>query len=198
MGKLQLLFLRLHKKNAMKKIITLITIALFFACAKEEKKDPFLITNNQIGLLTKDVQVKDLDSIFANDSLVNQEQNQFGSNNKITVYDKNGKELLLLDPVQKFDSTSTISTIQLKDNRFKTEKGLGAESTFKDISTNYKISRIENTLNNLIIFLDDINVYVAIDKSNISGEAKFNTDIPVEPSQIPDDAKIKNFWIGWE
>lgn len=183
----------------MKKLITLFTLALvIISCNKEEKKDPFLISKNQVGLLTKDIQVRDLDSIYANDSLVTQGQNQFRSSNQISVFDKKGNELLLLTPVQQFDSTSTIGTIQVKDKRFKTEKGLTAKSTFKDISTNYKISRIENTLSNVIIFLDEINAYIAIDKKNISGDAKYNTDIPVEPNQIPDDAEIKRFWIGWE
>ena len=182
----------------MKKIIALFSILTLLACSKEEKQNPFLITTQQVGLLTKNIQVKDLDSVYANDSIVSLDKNQFRTSNQITIFDKAGKELLLLDPVQVFDSTSTISTIQLKDSRFKTEKGLSTASTFKDIESNYKISRIENTLNNVIIFLDDINVYIAIDKDNISGDAKYNTNIPIEPNQIPDDAKIKNFWIGWE
>ncbi|HIB37815.1 hypothetical protein [Mesonia sp.] len=182
----------------MKKLITLFSITLLIACSQEEKKDPFLITKNDVGLLSKDIQVRELDSIFAKDSIISFDKNQIGNANQIAVYDNKGKELLLLNPVQRFDSTSTISTIQLKDKRFKTDKGLSTESTFKDITTHYKISRIENTLSNVIVFLDDINVYVAIDKKYISGDAKYNTDIPVEPNQIPDDAKIKRFWIGWE
>ena len=183
---------------AMKKLIALFSITLLIACSQEEKKDPFLITKTDVGLVSKETQVRELDSIFAKDTIISFDKNQIGTSNQITVYDHKGKELLILNPVQKFDSTSTISTIQLKDKRFKTDKGLSTESTFKDIAKNYKISRIENTLSNVVIFLDDINVYVAIDKKHISGDAKYNTDIPVEPSQIPDDAKIKRFWIGWE
>lgn len=183
----------------MKKIFTLFILAVaLISCEQEEKKDPFLIAKNQVGLLTQDVQIKDLDSLYAQDSIVKQGKNQFRSGNQISVFDKKGNELLLLTPVQKFDSTSTVATIQVKDARFKTEKGLTAKSTFKDITTNYKISRIENTLSNVIIFLDEINAYIAIDKKHISGDAKYNTDIPVEPNQIPDDAEIKRFWIGWE
>ena len=64
----------------MKKLITLFTLALvIISCNKEEKKDPFLISKNQVGLLTKDIQVRDLDSIYANDSVVTQGQNQFRS-----------------------------------------------------------------------------------------------------------------------
>ncbi|MBW2962163.1 hypothetical protein [Mesonia aestuariivivens] len=183
----------------MKKIIALFTlIAMIASCSKKEKVTPFLISKDQVGLLNKEVKVKELDSIYANDSIVKNGRNQFRGGNQISVYDKKGNQLLLLTPVQKFDSTSTVASIQIKDKRFKTEKGLTLKSTFKDISTNYKISRIENTLSNIVIFIDELNAYIAIDKKYISGDAKYNTDIPVEPNQIPDDAKIKRFWIGWE
>ena len=172
---------------------------IFTSCSTEEKTDPFAITKTNIGLLTKEVQVKQLDSIFANDSIVKKSRNQgFSAGSEIYVYDKKGNELLLLDPIQSFDSTSTIANIEIKDPRFKTLKGLNSESTFKDINENYKISRIENTLKTAVIFIDEINAYVTIDKEAISGTARYNTDVKIEPSQIPDDAKIKHFWIGWK
>lgn len=173
--------------------------SIFTSCSNEKEVNPFLISQGNVGKLNIDTQLKDLDSVFSNDSIVKKAvENGFSKSNEVTIYDKEGNELLLLDPVKEFDSTSTIGNIQIKDNRFKTGKGLGLESTFKDISTNYKISRIENTLRTAVIFLDEINTYVTIDKEYITGDARYNTDIPIEPSQIPDEAKIKHFWIGWK
>ncbi|MDR6302029.1 hypothetical protein [Mesonia maritima] len=185
----------------MKKVVlSLFSLSLLIAsCSSEEKTDPFAITNTNVGLLTKEVQVRKLDSVFVNDSIVKTSgQEGFNAGSEIYIFDKKGKEMLLLDPVQSFDSTSTIANIQVKDPRFKTAKGLNSESTFKDITQNYKISRIENTLRTAVIFIDEINAYVTIDKENISGDARYNTDVKIEPSQIPDDAKIKHFWIGWK
>ncbi|TQD34878.1 hypothetical protein [Haloflavibacter putidus] len=172
-------------------------LVVLHSCQQEEKKDPFQINKNSVGLLTSTTPIKALDSIFAKDSIVNKDKG-FSRGSDIMVYDKNGKELLLLDPVQNFDSTSTIANVRIKDERFATDKGLTINSTFKDISKHYKIARIENTLRSAVIFLDEINAYVTIDKEVISGSAKYNTDVKIEPSQIPDDAKIKQFWLGWK
>lgn len=183
------------KKNA----LLLFSVLIFFlSCQKDE--DPYLISPNSIGKLTKDVQVKDLDSVFANDSIVRQvnEGELFRRNNEIEVYDNAGKMMLLLEPVQAFDSTSTIGFVQVLDSRFRTSKGLSTESTFKDIVENYSISRIENTLSAAVIFLDDINVYVTIDKKQLPAELRYDTATRIQASQIPDDAKIKYFMVDWD
>lgn len=106
--------------------------------------------------------------------------------------------MLMLAPVQSFDSTSTIGNIRIIDKRFKTETGLGVSSTFKDILSNYDISRIENTLDAAVVFIDKINAYVTIDKKNLSEKFQNNTSTSIEISDIPETAPIKYFWIGWE
>lgn len=181
----------------MKKIILLPLIMLILACGDE--KDPYLISKDRIGILTKDIKVNQLDSLYEQDSLV-WDVNKgefFRSSNEIHVYDKSGEYLLLLEPVQAFDSTSTIGYIQVMDPRFQTEEGLNLESTFGDILENYEISRIENTLSSAVVFIDDINAYISIDKSELPSELRYNNEIKIQPSQIPNDAEFKYFMIGW-
>ena len=48
----------------------LICTLLFTSCAKDSAPNPFLIQKHHIGLLNDSTQVKQLDSIFANDSIV--------------------------------------------------------------------------------------------------------------------------------
>lgn len=179
-------------------LLLLLTSSIFISC--EQDQDPFLITPNSVGRLTKDVQIKDLDSVFAQDSIVKQLSGRelYKSNNEIEIYDTQGKKILLLEPVQAFDSTSTVGFIQVLDPRFKTDKGLNSESTFKDIIENYSISRIENTLSAAVIFIDDLNIYVTIDKKQLPAELRYDTQKRIQASQIPDDAKIKYFMIDWD
>lgn len=187
----------IHSK--MKKLLLFPLLALLFiACAKEE--DPYLIGKNRIGLLTPEVQVNQLDSIYANDSISREvNQNRFyGSSNEIRIFDEAGKQLLLLEPVQAFDSTSTIGYIQVLDPRFKTAKGLNIKSTFQEIVENYSISRIENTLSAVVIFIDDLNAYITIDKKELPAELRYDTESIIQSSQIPDDARFKYFMIGWD
>lgn len=182
------------KKNS---LLLFIIPLLYISCDKEQ--DPYLISPTSIGLLTKDVKLHELDSVFAEDSIVRQmSDGEFRKSNEIEIYEKSGKKLLLLEPVQSFDSTSTVGFIQVLDPRFKTAKGLGTESTFKDIVENYKISRIENTLSAAVIFIDDINVYVTIDKKQLPVELRYDTQSKIQASQIPDDAQIKYFMIDWD
>ncbi|GHA41303.1 hypothetical protein GCM10007103_23420 [Salinimicrobium marinum] len=184
----------------MKKASFLILIALlcFTSCDKDE--DPHLIDKDRVGLLKKSTRVYELDSIFANDSVVRQmsEGDLFRNSNEIKIYDQSGKQLLLLEPVQAFDTTSTIGYIQVMDPRFETAKGLSTASTFKDIVENYNISRIENTLSAAVIFIDDINTYITISKKELPAELRYDTQTRIQASQIPDEAKIKYFMIGWD
>ncbi len=184
----------------MKKAFILLFFAILGFSSCEQEQDPFLIDQNRVGLLQKDTRVNQLDSIYANDSLVRQvSQGEFYRNsNEIKVYDQDGKQLLLLEPVQAFDSTSTIGYIQVMDPRFKTAKGLNTSSTFKDIVENYTISRIENTLSSAVVFIDDINAYITISKKELPSELRYDTQTRIQASQIPNDAKIKYFMIGWD
>lgn len=170
---------------------------LLAACQKEQKKDPFLISKTHVGLLTKEVQVRQLDSIFKEDSVVVKKQTgMFDPGNEIVVFDQKGTQLLVLEPVQDFDSTSTIGNIQVIDPRFKTQAGFGPNSTFKDIIANYSISRIEITLDAVVVFIDEINAYVTIKKTELPMPLQHAENI--EPAQIPETAKINYFWIGWQ
>ncbi len=184
----------------MKKSLSFILFILFIFISCEKEQDPYLIGPTNIGMLTKDVKINKLDSVFAQDSIVRQvnDDDLYRKNNEIGIYDRQGKKLLLLEPVQAFDSTSTVGFIQVLDPRFKTAKGLSTASTFKDIFENYNISRIENTLSAAVIFIDDLNAYVTIDKKQLPAELRYDTQTRIQASQIPDDAKIKYFMIDWD
>ncbi|MGM1055318.1 MAG: hypothetical protein ACQEWG_05455 [Bacteroidota bacterium] len=182
----------------MKKIsILLITIVFIIGCNRNS--DPFLIDNTRVGQLTKEIRINQLDSIFPNDSIVrNISGNEFlNSTNNIEIYDKDGSPLLILEPVQQFDTTSTIGYIQILDPRYETLQGLNINSTFGDVVEQYKISRIENTLSSAVIFIDELNLYLTIDKRELPSSLRYDTDTRITASQIPDNAKIKYFMISW-
>lgn len=185
----------------MKKVFfqLLIFSILLVACQDQEEYDPFLITKTHVGPLTKNSEVRQLDSIFDEGSIVTREEKgMFGNGDEIIVYDHVGTKLLLLNPVQSFDSTSTIGNIQILDPRFKTRTGFGLGSTFKDIVANYNISRIENTLNAIVVFIDEINAYVTIEKEELPPQLRGTADQHIQVDQIPEDADINYFWIGWQ
>lgn len=181
------------------KKISLITLTAIILTACGRNSDPYLIESNRVGPLTREIRINQLDSIFQNDSLVRKASGErfLNTTTEIEVYDKDGSPLLILEPVQQFDSTSTVGYIQVLDPRFETAKGLNVNSTFGDVVEKYTISRIENTLNSAVVFIDELNLYLTIDKKELPSNLRYDTDTRITAAQIPDDAKIKYFMISW-
>ncbi|MCB0463641.1 MAG: hypothetical protein R2816_09485 [Flavobacteriaceae bacterium] len=176
--------------------LTIITI-LLASCS--QSPDVNLISKHSIGLLTDSTQIKDLQLVFPNDSIVKlSESNEFTNTiNDIEIYENSGKKLLTLTPKKTFDSTSTIKSIQIHGEHFKTAKGLNSKSTFKSIKDNYKISSIQNTLKNIMVSVNEINAFFTIDKDELPAELRFDMNLKIEAIQIPDEAKIKGFYMQW-
>ena len=173
--------------------------ALFFVqCGK--KTDPFLIQQGAIGNLTKEIQMKQVDSLFANDSIVklNPIKNAIGTQGEVEIYEKGGAKLLLLSPQNESDPSSAITNIQIFDKRYKTEKGLHKGSTFKDVKANYTIANIETTINSVVVFIEESDVFLTIDKKELPENLRYNPSVKIEAAQIPDDASFKYFMVGWE
>ncbi len=181
-----------------KALLVLGLCASITSCTSDEE-NPYLITSQQVGALKKEIKINQLDSIFKNDSIVRQTSGpqEFRSTDEIKIFSEDGEALLSLEPLQEFDSTSTIGYIRILDPRYETKNGLTVKSTFKDIVANYNISRIENTINSAVIFIDEINAYITIDKDQLPTNLRYDTDSKIMASQIPDDAKIKYFMIYW-
>lgn len=182
----------------MKKVYIMIFFALvLLACGQDN--EPFLIDANRVGPVTKETRINQLDSVFKNDSIVrNSSGSQYpNATSDIEIYDKDGTPLLIIEPVQQFDSTSTVGYIQVLDSRFETAQGLSTESNFGDVVEKYSISRIENTLNSAVVFIDELNLYLTIDKKELPSSLRYDSDTRITASQIPDNAKIKYFMISW-
>lgn len=183
----------------MKKTIVLLIAIISFCSSCKKEINPFLISKHNIGHLTDSTQVKELESVFINDSIVKYVSgDEFTGNiNDIEIYEKGGKPLLVLSPSQSLDSTSTFRTVKVVDPRFSTRKGLSPNSTFKDINANYKISNIQNSLRNIIISVNEINAYFTIDKNELPANMRFDMNLKIEAIQIPEEAKIKDFYLYW-
>lgn len=169
------------------------------SCANDNAPNPFIVQKNNIGLLTDSTQVKELETIFSNDSIVKYIAGDefIGSVNTIEVFEKGGKKLLDLSPKEALDSTSVISSVNIIDERYKTEKNISNLSTFKDIKNAYKISKINNLINVIVVSVDEVNASFTIDKKELPASMRFDMSMDIDPIQIPEKAEIKFFMVHW-
>lgn len=184
----------------MKKFLILtLTISIFMSCHEDKVDKRFEVSSNQVGLINKETSIKQLDSIFSNDSIVKgQKGSQFlNTSNEISIYTKSGDKLLIMEAKESSNPDSKIESIQIIDSRYKTATGLSSDSYFKDIKDNYPVSKIESTLSSAVVFVDSINAYFTIDKEELPMIYRGNTNQKIEANNIPDSAKIKHFWVSW-
>lgn len=183
----------------LKKIIAIVSVTLLFIQCKEEI-NPFLISNDSVGALTRGMTIKEIDSIFAQDSIVKlyAQNEELPAQGEVEIYDKNGTKLVSISPVTNNDPDALISNFQFFDPRYKTDKGLNLSSTFKDIKANYKILNIETTISTVVIFLEDNDLFINIDKNELPENFRYNPNLVIDITNIPDEAKIKYFMLSWK
>ncbi len=182
----------------MKKILLLaLTTLTFNQCSKKENN--FLIQKNTLGQIQKNFTLKQIDSVFKNDSIVKQVDGDAftGNFSDIEVYEKGGVHLLSLSPVDATDSNTKINIVTLRDARYKTEKGIGLTNVFKDFKDNYEVSKVDRILNNINIEFKDQDFYITISIDQLPSEYKYDYNRTIEIVSIPDNAKIKNMRLDW-
>jgi len=113
-------------------------------------------------------------------------------NSTIYIYSTKGKHLLTINMYKK-DSVFKVDNVQIYNRKFKTNKGLNINSTFKNIEDNYDINKIETTFSSAIIFVNDLNATITIDKKELG--VPTNSKYKIVKEQIPDMAKFKYFTI---
>ena len=182
----------------MKKSILIIFILSFllFSCQNSAK---FQIKKGKVGHLTQKTTIQDLKEIFKNDSIVSNlsegalGDNYFQDDDEYMIYEKGGKHLLTIVPKEQLDSTSTIKSIQIFDDRFKTESGITVKSTFSEINVSNNIDKIESSISSATLFIDELNATISIDKEELGLKAFSKQQVSKE--QIPDLARMKSFTI---
>lgn len=179
--------------------IVIAIFALGLISCSNSAKNKYVIAKNQVGLINAETQVHEVDALFEADSVVKMDlQDRFRTNvQDIEIYSKKGEKLMVLEPRKAQDSTSTFKQVQVISTEFKTDKGVGPNATFKDIYENYEIGKIQNTFLSVLISIKDIDAFVTINKKQLPEELRTGSDIEIRASQIPDEAKIENFWLNF-
>lgn len=177
----------------MKKLFGLLFISILLVQCGQDKDT--LILKNQLGRVTKNTSIEELDKIFKNDSVAKiPEGSEFIREYK--VFGVDGKVELIFNPRWQNDSIKGLDLVKIYSSRFSTEKGISTISTFRDIADTYSIEKIEPSFSAAILFIDEINATISLDKKDL-GLDEFNMN-DIRQDQIPDDASIKYMTLWFE
>ena len=177
----------------MKKVFVVIVLSLILIQCNSDKK--YIITKNNLGEIHKNTSVAELDQLFKNDSIVKIPENS-DVFYKYKVFSKEGQRLLTISLDVNKDSVKGVSNIKIFSNLYKTEKGLTTDSTFKDITGNYSISKVDPFIEIVMVSVDELNASIALNKKDL----KINEyDMrKISKDQIPDMAKIKYITLWFD
>ena len=179
----------------MNKSIILLAIAIIFSSC-QTKPNNFVIKNKQVGLLTDSTTIASMKKLYKNDSIVKDTEGQsaFEAYDEYTIIDKTTKKpLMVVVPVKVNDEQSLIKRIEIRNDKFTTEKGVKLSSNFGAIAKQHKLGRIDETFKYIVVYIDDLNATIDMTKDVLPLNSRNDASIKIDKTLIPDNAKIKHF-----
>ena len=177
----------------MRKVIVLVVLSfIFIQCGKDQE---ILIAKNQVGKLNNKTQIEELDVLFKNDSIVKLPRDM-DVIREYKIYETGGDHVLTIRPNFEADSVKLIESVQIFSDRFITERGVTTASIYSDILDTYSINKIEPTFSTAILFIDELNATIALDKKDLRID-EFDMR-KISQDQIPDNASIKYITVWFD
>lgn len=180
---------------AMKKFLFALFAVVSLVLVQCGEDNDYLISKGRLGDIQKDTDFAALDRIFANDSV----EKFTGGSDRIQeyrVFDPAGQALLVFVPLVENDSIKGIELVKIFSSAYKTDKGISTASNFKDVADNYTIDKIEPSFSAAILFVNEINATISLDKQDLNlGEFDMSA---IRQDQIPDLAHIKYITLWFD
>ena len=174
-----------------RKIAVLFVILSLVQCAKEDN----VIRKKKLGEITDKTTIEELDRIFAKDSVVKLPEGR-ELVREYKVIGENGEPSLVFMPRIENDSIKSLELVKIYSSEYITEKGISTASTYKDIAAQYSIDKIEPTFSSAILFIDELNATISLDKKDLKLDEFDMRDI--REDQIPDLARILYITLWFE
>lgn len=165
-----------------------------------DPEEQFLIARNQVGPVKKGMTIKQLLSLLPDDQtkkLASRSELSSETANNYYIYDDSTRLLFIVSPRRKNDETSRISQVIIKDPRFRTPSGIGLNSTVGEIRHAYPESKIVPSVNNIILYIRELDANFELDKLHLSPTIWNDTTGTIEIDSIPPSTHITDLTIVW-
>lgn len=176
-------------------LLLLLLLGFFWQCQKQQDLR-FSIRKDGVGLVNQNTPFSEIATLYATDSVVTDSVYSLAKGQRIRIFEKGGTELMSINASS--DSIPGIGNIRIHDPRFLTQNGIGLNSTFKDIKEQYEIKKVVTSLNNVVVFVEGIDLYFTINREELPASLRYTRDVNIEAVQIPDKARIKYLMMAWE
>ncbi len=163
----------------------------------------YLITESRVGPVLKGTTIQRLKSIYGEGQvkqlLTSETQTADTTDNVQTyyVYDDENRLLFIARANDRNGNNQSIDQITVKDNRFRTQKNIGANSTIGDVAAAYDdLSVVQYDGSGLAVFLPSVDGYLGVKSWQVSGfDPNFVTDIPID--SIAPDTRPQFLTVNW-
>ncbi len=173
---------------------TVLGLAVFFLliqCAEES----MVIKKKQLGEISNNTTIEDLDRIFKNDSVQKLPEGE-SLVREYKVFDASGKPALTFVTRVENDSLKALEHVKIYSPEYSTEKGISTASTFEEVRVQYSIDDIEPSFSSAILFIDELNATISLNKKDLNIDEFDMRDI--REDQIPDLASILYITLWFE
>jgi len=178
-------------------VLRCVLCLLVVSCTKQNT----LIALNRVGDITNNTTLKQLESIFKNNKVVDRlktpsfkvDNLYVSTDDTYLVCNEDDKILLAITPVNALDVNSTIKSITVFDHEFKTKGGVNVLSSFAELQMHHSIEKLEASFSSVTVFVKDINTTFTMDKKDI-GLDDFKLGTIIE-SQIPENTRFTSMTV---
>ncbi len=172
-------------------VLGLVVIFLLFQCTEEDT----VIKKKQLGKISNGTTIEELDRMFKNDSVQKLPEGE-SLVREYTVFDVSGAPALVFVTRVENDSLKALEHVKIYSPAYTTEKGISTASSFEDIRGQYSIDDIEPSFSSAILFIDELNATISLNKKDLNIDEFDMRDI--REDQIPDQASVLYMTLWFE
>lgn len=165
------------------------------------KIDSFLITENSVGIFKRGMTINEVIEIIPEKQIkkkIGFGEFQDDTYDDYEIYDSKNTHLLTITPKIQYDLNSTINRVKIVDSRFKTESGIGIESTYDELLHEFEISDYSPDIEHIVLNVQQLNVWLSIKKTELNQEWWNEKTKKIDISKIPGDAQFDSFITWWK
>jgi len=172
-------------------VLGLVVLFLLAQCTEEST----VIKKKQLGEISNSTTIEELDEIFKNDSVQKLPEGE-SLVREYKVFDSSGNPGLIFVTRVENDSLKALEHVKIYSPEYTTEKGISTVSTFENVRGQYSIDDIEPSFSSAILFIDELNATISLDKKDLNIDEFDMREI--REDQIPDRASILYITLWFE